>query len=121
MANQLAMDKSFAINDLRAGGYSQRRIAETLGVSRGAVRRHLQRQTSNSTNAPPASAAQSPTEFGASNSTKASTGSGDAAAAVEAADLPPSGGNQFGRLSRECQRHLQFSVILTLCSKNSER
>ena len=29
MANHLAMDKSFAINSLRAAGYSERRIAET--------------------------------------------------------------------------------------------
>jgi IS30 family transposase len=53
MANQLAMDKSFAIKSLRTAGYSEQRIAETLGVSRGAVRRHLQRETSNSTKAPP--------------------------------------------------------------------
>jgi hypothetical protein len=32
--NQLAMDKSFAINILRASGYAERRIAPTLGVSR---------------------------------------------------------------------------------------
>ncbi len=41
MANQLTMDKSLAINNLSLAGYSERRIAETLGVSRGAVRRHL--------------------------------------------------------------------------------
>jgi hypothetical protein len=35
MANQLAMDKSFAINNLRAAGHPERRIAQTLGVPRG--------------------------------------------------------------------------------------
>jgi len=40
MANQLAMDKSFAINNLRAASYSERRIAQTLGVSREASRLH---------------------------------------------------------------------------------
>jgi hypothetical protein len=51
MANQLAMDKSLAINNLRNAGYSERRIAKTLGVSRGAVRRHLTSESSNSTKA----------------------------------------------------------------------
>ncbi len=51
MANHLSMDKSFAIINLRDAGYSERRIAETLGVSRGAVRRHLRRQVANSTTA----------------------------------------------------------------------
>jgi transposase len=50
--NQLAMDKSFAINNLRSAGYSERRIAQTLHVSRGAVRRHLQASESNGTKAP---------------------------------------------------------------------
>lgn len=59
MANQLAMDKSFAINSLRAAGYSERRIAQTLGVSRGAVRRHLRSPASNSTTAPTGSSGQS--------------------------------------------------------------
>ncbi|TWU51688.1 hypothetical protein Poly59_32830 [Rubripirellula reticaptiva] len=52
MANQLAMDKSLAINNLRRAGYSQRRIAKTLGVSRGAVRRQLEAESSNRTIAP---------------------------------------------------------------------
>jgi len=66
MANQLAMDKSFAINNLRDAGYSERRIAQTLGVSRGAVRRHLQRLASNSTTAPtaPSGAFASPSRWG---------------------------------------------------------
>ena len=41
MANHLGMDKSLAINQLHAAGYSQRRIARALKVSRGAVKRHL--------------------------------------------------------------------------------
>jgi len=52
MANQLAVDKSFAMNNLRSAGYSKRRIAQTLGVSRGAVRRHLQALNPNSTTVP---------------------------------------------------------------------
>jgi hypothetical protein len=73
--NQLAMDKSFAINNLRRSGYSERRIAETLGVSRGAVRRHLRPLHSNGTKAPTGSGGQTPTPHEASNSTKAPTGS----------------------------------------------
>lgn len=52
MANQLTMDKSLVINHLRAAGDSERRIAGTLGVSRGVVRRHLQPAKPNSTKAP---------------------------------------------------------------------
>lgn len=52
MANQLAMDKPFAINNLRAAGYLERRNAQTLEFSRGAVRRHLQAPGSNGTTAP---------------------------------------------------------------------
>jgi hypothetical protein len=75
MANQLAMAKSFAINNLRDAGYSQRRIAQTLGVSRGAVRRHLQAPESNSTTARSGHIDQAPTGSLDSNSTKAPTGS----------------------------------------------
>ena len=49
MANQLDMNKSFAIQNLRSAGYSERRIAQSLGVSRGAVRRHLADRDPNST------------------------------------------------------------------------
>lgn len=80
MANQLTMDKSFAINNLRCAGYSERRIAQTLGVSRGAVRRHLQALNSNSTTAPTGSNAPPETGSLGSNSTKAPTGSGDQSA-----------------------------------------
>ena len=40
MSNQLAMDKSLAIQSLAEQGYSERRIAEMLGISRKAIRRH---------------------------------------------------------------------------------
>jgi transposase len=72
MANRLAMDKSLAVNNLRAAGYSQRRIAETLGISRGAVRRHLADDKPNSTKAQTGLAQTGSTD---SNSTKAQTGS----------------------------------------------
>ena len=75
MANQLAMDKSLAINNLRNAGYSQRRIAKTLGVSRGAVRRHLAGESSNSTKAPTGPSDLAPTGSEDSNSTIAPTGS----------------------------------------------
>jgi transposase len=52
MANQLAMDKSLAIKNLATAGYSQRRIAQTLGISRKAVRRHLAADFSKDTKAP---------------------------------------------------------------------
>jgi len=41
VANQLAMDKVQAIKHLRQAGLSERKIAEQLGISRKAVRRHL--------------------------------------------------------------------------------
>lgn len=71
MANQLSMDKSLAIEHLRQQGMSQRWIARALGVSRGAVIRHLRAKTSNSTKAP---TGLLPTNS-LSNSTKAPTGS----------------------------------------------
>ena len=37
MANQLVMDESFAIHNLRSVGYSERRIAQTLARSRAAA------------------------------------------------------------------------------------
>lgn len=76
MANQLAMDKSLAIQNLRAAGYSERRIAETLEVSRGAVRRHLAAAEANSTKA---QTAQAQTVADEPNGTKAQTGSEGAA------------------------------------------
>ena len=57
MANRLAMDKVHAIKSLHAQGMSERRIAEAVGVSRKAVRRHLGRVRSKETKAPTGSAA----------------------------------------------------------------
>jgi hypothetical protein len=55
MANRLAMHKSQGILWLAAAGHSERQIAKTLGVSRGAVRRHLGRDGSKRTKAPTSS------------------------------------------------------------------
>jgi transposase len=92
--NQLAMDKSFAINNLRASGYSERRIAQTLGVSRGAVRRHLRASEPNSTTAPTGSTDQAPTGSDDSNGTKAPTGSGGETGGAEAAPVSVSSSSQ---------------------------
>lgn len=94
MANQLTMDKSFAINNLRSAGYSERRIAQTLGVSRGAVRRHLQAHQSNRTTAPPASVDPAPTGSADSNSTKAPTGSSGEAPGGPSPVVPLASGSQ---------------------------
>lgn len=72
MANQLAMDKSLAIQGLAAAGMSERQIAATLSVSRKAVRRHLGRGTSKDTDAP---TGEAPTGSDASKETNAPTGS----------------------------------------------
>ena len=68
------MDKSLAINNLRSAGYSERRIAETLEISRGAVRRHLADANSNSTKAQTGLAQ---TDSGEANGTTAQTGSAE--------------------------------------------
>jgi IS30 family transposase len=52
MANQLSMHKTLAITHLNQQGMSQRAIARVLGVSRGAVIRHLRAPMANSTKAP---------------------------------------------------------------------
>ncbi|MDA0657545.1 MAG: winged helix-turn-helix transcriptional regulator [Planctomycetota bacterium] len=72
MANQLGMDKTLAIKQLRQSGMSQQSIASALGISRGSVKRHLARLSSNGTEAP---TGQAPTGSYASNSTEAPTGS----------------------------------------------
>ncbi len=72
MANQLGMSKSLAIRNLRASGLSERKIAEALGVSRGAVRRHLAAESSKDTKAPTGS---DEAEETGSKDTKAPTGS----------------------------------------------
>ena len=94
MANQLAMDKSFAINNLRAAGYSERRIAQTLGVSRGAVRRHLREADSNGTKAPTGSSDQTQAGSDDPNGTKAPTGSSGQSADCEAVDANALSGSQ---------------------------
>jgi predicted transcriptional regulator len=58
MANQLSMDKSLAVKQLRQNGLSQRAIALALGISRGAVIRHLAALDPNSTKAPTGSRAE---------------------------------------------------------------
>jgi transposase len=72
MANRLAMHKSQGILSLAAAGHSERQIAEAVGVSRGAVRRHLGRDGSKRTKAP---TGEAPTGSAGSNGTKAPTGS----------------------------------------------
>jgi predicted transcriptional regulator len=74
MANQLAMDKVQAIKHLEQAGYSERRIAEQLGISRKAVRNHLGRNGSKDTKAPTGSAL---TGSDQPKDTKALTGSGE--------------------------------------------
>jgi hypothetical protein len=71
MANRLAMHKSQGSLSLAAAGHSERQIAETLGVSRGAVRRHLGRDGSKRAKAP---TGEAPTGSEGSNGTKAPTG-----------------------------------------------
>lgn len=80
MANQLDMSKSLAIRQLHQQGLSQREIAQTLGVSRGAVIRHLAAESSNSTKAP---TGKVPTGSTYPNGTKAPTGSDAAEPATE--------------------------------------
>lgn len=70
MANRLKVAKVSSILELHERGWSQRRIARELGVSRGAVARHL-RAASNEAKAPSGS--------DTSNGAKAPTGSGDQA------------------------------------------
>ena len=52
MANRLGMLKSQGIKALGEAGRSEREIAQVMGVSRGAVRRHLGREEANRTKAP---------------------------------------------------------------------
>lgn len=77
MANRLAMDKSLAIHNLRSAGYSERRIAQTLGISRGAVRRHLAAEISNRTTAQTGQGAEAQSRPGDPNGTRAQTGAND--------------------------------------------
>lgn len=68
MAYHLGMEKALAIKNLRQSGLSQQAIAEALGISRGAVIRHLAGISSNSTEAPTGKA---PTGSEPSNGTEA--------------------------------------------------
>ena len=79
MARQLAMDKVQAIKHLHQAGYSERRIAEQLGISRKAVRHHLGRGGSKDTKAPTGSAL---TGSEVPKDTKAPTGSSAAASTL---------------------------------------
>ena len=74
MANRLAMDKSLAIHNLRSAGYSERRIAQTLGISRGAVRRHLAAEISNRTTAQTGGTAGASRQLGDPDENRAQTG-----------------------------------------------
>ena len=53
MANQLKMAKVNAIKTLGERGWSQRRIAETLGINRRTVARYLGEEASKCAEAPP--------------------------------------------------------------------
>jgi transposase len=75
MANQLAMDKVQSIKSLRAAGMSQRRIAKTLGISRKAVRHHLEAIPPKDTKAPTGEAPSGSLDGDAPKDTKAPTGS----------------------------------------------
>lgn len=80
MANHLKMAKINAILTLHAQGWSQRQIAEQLGVHRDTVARHLQAATSQpaaaSPDAEPENRPPAPTGSEAQNRPPAPTGSG---------------------------------------------
>ena len=79
MANRLKVAKLLSIRALHAQGWSQRRIAEELGVSRGAVVRELRRLANES---------KAPTGSDDSNGTKAPTGSGSAESGPNSTKAP---------------------------------
>jgi len=66
MANRLKVANVFSIKSLHEAGWSQRRIAREVGVSRGAVARHLQKLSND---------AKASIESADSNGAKAPTGS----------------------------------------------
>jgi len=102
MANQLDMRKSLAIKQLHKQGMSQRNIAQTLGVSRGAVIRHLDADCTNSTKA---QTGEVPTGFQESNSTKAPTGSKATANAPDWATEPSDSSAKTRSRSRSASFH----------------
>ena len=80
MANRLKVAKVSSIHELHSQGWSQRRIARELGVSRGAVARHLLTDPNRAT---------APTGSKASNEATAPTGSASTADASNRATAPP--------------------------------
>ncbi len=60
MVRQLGMDKSLAVKSLRESGYSERAIARMLGISRNAVRNHIEGKVSKGTKAPTGEAPTGP-------------------------------------------------------------
>ncbi|MBM3965377.1 MAG: IS21 family transposase [Planctomycetes bacterium] len=92
MANQLAMDKVQAVKHLAQSGFSERRIAEQLGISRKAVRHHLGRNRPKDTKAPTGSTC--------SKDTKAPTGSDSHKAITSEA---PSGASNRPISSSQCE------------------
>lgn len=96
VVRQLAMDKALAIKHLEQAGYSERRIAEQLGISRKAVRNHLGRNSAKGTKALTGSAPTGSTE---PKDTKALTGS---EASKEAGTLPCSPAVSEPRSASHC-------------------
>lgn len=79
MANQLKVAKVLSIKSLRLQGWSQRRIARELGISRDAVARHLRNA---------ANEAKAPLGSEASNQAKAPPGSESTDASPKPAKAP---------------------------------
>jgi transposase len=102
MTNQLDMRKSLAIRQLHQQGMSQRDIAQTLGVSRGAVIRHLDADGSNSTKA---QTGEVPTGSQEPNSTKAPTGVASNPKAPDGASEPSEAAAEIRSRSRCAPLH----------------
>ena len=92
MARQLAMDKVQAIKDLHQAGYSERKIAEQLHISRKAVRHHLGRNRSKDTRA---LTEEAPTGSGLPKDTKALTGSEGHSTGAQAVNATADDAAQF--------------------------
>lgn len=95
MARHLAMDKVQAIQQLHARNWSQRQIAEVLGVDRKAVRRHIEEMASKGTKAPTGEAPTGDDDADGSKGTKAPTGSEGSTTSSQVAAEP--GGIPVGR------------------------
>ncbi len=100
MANHLSMAKVNGILGLHQAGWSQRRIAETLGIDRKTVREYLAAEASKRAKAP---TGEAPTGSGDSKRTKAPTGSEefDAAGIIEVEQDSADGLDQMERPARE--------------------